>query len=328
MLVAGLTAGFWLWRQHQPALVTAKESAPTEPSLSVVPNPVPINAPKMVSVMSVAGSNVTVTASKPASSSWSAVRKIVDIRVNAEQRLLAIRSLAGRKLTDLDWEILQPFLLKPDALDRASAGQVIKNELMDVLCAMNPPPASLGDDLVKIYRDQRQNDVIRDYAVQHLTAYYEQMTTQPNSDQTLQSVTAVLWEATQETGDSIGGTALLALKRLSQEYPGFDQGKIAATALQMANDNQVGELTHITAYQVCAQLGTAAVLPTLLQAAQTGETIPVRLSAIGALGMLGGPEQIPFLTSLLQDNEARLQPAVQHALEQINHRQMQVASQK
>ncbi len=178
-----------------------------------------------------------------------------------------------------------------------------------------------------MYRDQQQNEVIRDYAVQHMSAYYEQI---PSRDRTKteQAVQDTLWEAVNETSDSIGGTALLALKRLSQEYTNFDQGKIATTALQMATDNNAGELTHITAYQVCAQLGTTDALPVVLQAAQNGETISVRMSAIGALGWLGGPDQIPFLNRLLQGDEERLKPAAQHALAQITLRQSQLASRK
>jgi HEAT repeat protein len=111
------------------------------------------------------------------------------------------------------------------------------------------------------------------------------------------------------------------LKQLSQESSEIDQGKVAATALQMAQDNTAGELTHITAYQVCAQLGTAAALPVVLQAAQNGETIPVRLSALGALGLLGGPDQIPYLHTVLAGTEDRLKLAAQHALDQIQSRQ-------
>jgi len=240
-------------------------------------------------------------------------------------RLRAIGSLAGH-LSDADWNGLQPFLLQPDGLDKTQLGQVIKNELLDALCALNPPPAGLGEVLTRMYHDQQQNEVIRDYAVQHLGACYEQVALQPDSTQALKVIQDTLWEAVNETSDSIGGTALLALKRLSQEYPGFDQNKIAATALQMAGDNQAGELTQITAYQVCAQLAVTNALPLLLAAAQNGPTIPVKMSAIGALGRLGGAEQILFLNRVLAGSQERLKPAAQHALEQIQ--QTRLASRK
>jgi hypothetical protein len=324
-LAVTVTAGLWLWFHRQTPQKPVSPSA--EPAITFsAPKFVPANAPKMTTVMvKPAG----VQALSPSASGWTAVQKIVDVYASYQERLHAISQLSTRPLTDSDWTLLQSFLLKPDGLDRDQLGQVIKNNLLDVLCAMNPPPSGLGDVLAKMYQNSQQEEVIRDYAVQHLAAYYEQMTMQPDNtktEQAIQNAKDVLWDALNETSDSIGGTALLALKRLSQEYTGFDdQGKIGAAALQMAADNNAGELTHITAFQVCAQLDTTNALPVIVSAAQNGQTISVKTSAIGALGLLGGQEQIPFLNSVLQGNEERLKPAAQHALDKINARQTQVA---
>jgi hypothetical protein len=326
LLAVSLTAGLWLWIHDQSSWRRQSVAHFSKPELASLPTPVPINAPKMVTVTS-RPAVTPVQILSPETSDWTAVQKIVDVRVAYEERLQAIRSLSGQ-LTDLDWEALRPFLLKPDGLDRDQLGQVLKNNLLDALCSISPPPDGLGDVLAQIYRDRQQDDVVRDYAVQHMTAYYEQMAAQPNLVGTQQAVQKVLWEAVTETDDSIGGTALLALKRLSQEYPGFDQEKVASTALQMAGDDSAGELTHITALQVCAQLAVASALPLAVQAAQNGETISVKMSAVGVLGSLGGGEQIPFLNAILTGTEDRLRPVAQYALQQIATRQTQMASQK
>ena len=247
----------------------------------------------------------------------SAVRTIVDTKAKYEKRIQTVNSLS-KHLSEADWEVLKDFLLHADETDRTQAAQVLKNRLLDVLCMQNPPPDGLGDLLAQIYNDHSQDGVIRDYAVQHLGAYYEQEAAQPDSADTLQTVQNVLWQATNEVGDSVAGTALLALERLALEYQtGFDQAKIAATALQMAGNSNAGELTRITAYQVCARTGATDALPLLVQTVQSGETMPERLSAIGALGFLGGTDQVPLLNSLLQGDEAPLKPAAQHALAQI-----------
>ena len=318
--LAGLR--FWLHRPAPPAKTTVDEASPNV----AAPSAPPFHAVKLVTVTGTPSPGPSMKGGL-AVTDWSVVQTIVDTGAAYPTRLNAIRSLSGH-LTDEDWAVLQPFLLKPDGLDKGQLGQVVKNELLDALCAQNPPPAGLGDVLTRMYRDQQQNKVIRDYAVQHLPPYYEQLTLQPGNAETEQAVQNVLWEAVNETSDSIGGTALLALQRLSQQNPGVDQGKIATTALQMARDNNASELAHITAFQVCAQLGTADALPVVLQAAQNGETIPVRMSAIGALGLLGGTREIPFLNSVLAGTEDRLKPAAQRALEQITTRQTQLASRK
>jgi hypothetical protein len=309
----------WLWFNHRPKPQEKSVSALTKSDIVSLPKPAPANGPKMVTVTSGPADILSPTLS-PAISDWPVIQKIVDPRADYKERLNAISSLSNH-LTEVDWGELQLFLLKPDPMDKDQLGQVIKNQLLDVLCALNPPPNGLGDVLTKMYQDHQQDDVIRDYAVQHLAAYYEQITTQHNSAKIQQAVQNVLWEAVNETSDSIGGTALLALKRLSQEYAGFDQKRMAATALRMAGDYNAGELSHITAFQVCAQLGTTDALPVVLQAAQNGETVSVRISAVGALGSLGGADQIPFLNQLLQSGEERLQPAAHRALTQITLQQ-------
>lgn len=322
MLAVLLTVSVWvLWQQShaKPRTIAAQlNQVRTGASQS---SPIPINAGRMVPVVGLAESSSLVTPYS-GQDNWTAVNLIVDERADFEHRLLASDVLA-KHLSEADWDELRKFLLMPAPLDQSPYGQTVKNRLMDALCAMNPLPDGLGEVLSKIYHDPHQDGVIRDYAVQHLTPYYEQLATQPDSNQELAAAKAVLWEAIKEPGGSVQGTALLALKRLSQEFTDFNQAEITTTATQLASDPTTGELTHITALQVCAQLGVDNALPVALQAAQAGETIPVKISAIGALGQLGGTEQIPFLQGVVQGTDDRLKPAAQHSLEQIAARQNQ-----
>jgi hypothetical protein len=102
--------------------------------------------------------------------------------------------------------------------------------------------------------------------------------------------------------------------------PGLDQNKIAEAALNLAGNSSVSELTEITALQVCASLNVKDALSVVLGAAQQGQSDPVKISAIGALGSLGGSDQVPFLNSVLQGSDDRLKPAAQGALNQIQQR--------
>lgn len=307
-------AGLWTWFHQTPRPARTLSQPPASTEVVQPPKVAPANAPHMVTL-----GNQPVRVSRSAAD-WTAVQMILDTQAAYEQRIKAIASLSGISPSPSEWKALQQFLLQPDPLDRDQLGQVIKNRLMDVLCEVYPPPEGLGNILVQIYRDSQQNEVVRDYAVQHLGAYFEQISAQPDSAVAQQTAQDVLWEAANETSDSVGGTALLALKRLSQESSGIDQGKVAATALQMAQDNNAGELTHITAYQVCASLGVGDALPAILAAAQEANSKPEQISAIAALGALGGAGQEPFLAGLVQGNDDRLRLPAQHALEQIKQR--------
>lgn len=137
---------------------------------------------------------------------------------------------------------------------------------------------------------------------------------------------AVLWEALDETGDSIAGTALLGLAGLVRAGAPVEQDRLAQAALRLANNGGAGELTHITAYQVCGGLNIQAALPTIETAAQGSPTLSQQISAIGALGMLGGTTDIRLLQALLEGHEERLKPAVRLALDRIAARQNQAVN--
>jgi|GEM_PF-1914731 len=307
-------AGSW-WLFHAPKdrpqksqkANVAAEAAPA--STAVPPSPVHLHPLKAVTQIS---SNPELSIGH--GNNWSVIEIIVDDQAPYQKRLPAMDQLGP--MSENDWEQLKKYLLTPNSQDQIQQNQILKNRLLDVLCAMNPPPSELGDVLIQMYQDQKQVEVLRDYAVQHMSAYYEQVSQTINAA----AIQDVLWQATSETSDTIGGTALLALQRLSDEYPNFDKNKIASTALQMAQNLASTEPAQITSYQVCAQLNVPKALPVVLAAAQGGQTVPIKMSAIAALGQMGGPEQKLFLNSILAGSEERLKPAAQASLDKITSR--------
>jgi hypothetical protein len=264
-------------------------------------------------------------AAQPEPSLSSTVQVIVDEQAGYLKQEEALHALPG-KLADADREALYAFLRQHYPSDDGQLGQVLKNELLDRLCQMEPPPPGLRDLLTQIYQDPNQNIVLRDYAVQHVSAFYRQMAMAPGMDSParndeLNQAQRILWAAVNDTDSSISGTAMLGLSQLSQGgWPGLDADKIGSTALKLAGDNNAGELTRITAFQVCANLGVKDALGVVWVAAQQGDTESVRISAIAALGALGGAGQLPFLNDVLQGDDERLKPAAQGALNRIEQR--------
>ena len=326
-LCALLVVGGWLCRVHSSKrlLQTKTSSAVLHPQTQTVS----AIKPKVAS----AQANPQLAASPHKAGPPSAAEVIADDRADIYQRLAAIKSINGQ-LTDTDREALYNFLRHKSGADDGQLGQVLKNRLLDVLCALNPPPTGLLDLLAGMYQDGSQNVVLRDYAVQHVVAYCQQLSSDAGLDPQVQSqdlaqAQKLLWQALSETGSSIAGTALLGLNHLLQaSWPGVDQNKISEAALQLAGDNNAGELSRITAFQVCANLGVKDALPAVLGAAQQGETVSVQISAIGALGALGGADQVPFLNNLILGDDNRLKLPAQHALSQILFRLKQQAQAK
>jgi hypothetical protein len=313
----GVTLALWQPAARKPiAAASQPVAAPPVAAGAVLPPGTRPAAPSAAST--------TVTAPNQISA---AVQVIVDGSSSFQACEQAIKSLGGQKLSDADRKALYDYLRQPGAHDDQQVTQVLKNELMDALCTVQPPPPGLRELLTQIQQNAGEDEVLRDYAVQHLSAFYRQMSSAAGLDATfqaaeLQQTRQTLFDALGQTDTSMAGTALLGLSQLAQSgWPGVDAGQISAAALKLAENENAGELTRITAFQVCANLKTQDALPAILNAAQSGQTVPVQISAIAALGALGDASQIPWLNSLIQDgNNDRLRLPAQHALSQIASR--------
>jgi hypothetical protein len=318
LMMAASVVAIVLWHPHRGTPPAIVETHP-QPAL---PTAAPMTQAVRSSVMVLPPVS---PAARPAEASSATVKMIVDEGKGFDARTAAMHALSA-PLADADLETIYNFLRQRSPADGQQAEQVLKNELLNVLCQMEPPPAGLRGLLSQIYQDSSQDIVLRDYAVQHLAAFYRQMGLATGldprfQDNELKQTQDVLWNALNEAGTSMAGTALLGLSQLSAEgWPGLDQNKIGAAALKLAGESSVDELSRITAFQVCAQLGITDALSSVLGAARQGETLPLQISAIAALGALGNASQIPFLNGLIAGNNDRLKLPAQHALRQINER--------
>jgi hypothetical protein len=252
-----------------------------------------------------------------------AIQAIVNTQVDYRGRLAAMKQFSTN-VVGVDWQALENFLLTRDPSDDQQGGQVLKNALFDALCELTPPPSGLGELLVQIYRDSNQNGVIRDYALQHLVAYYEQLEiAQVDDPYGRRMVRDVLLEALGELDSSMAGTALLGLARLSDGRNEFDRQGIGEAAREMAQSRGASELARISALQVCARLGVTKALPVLMQMAHEGQSVPLRVSAIAALGAMGNLETKPLLNTLASASDERIKISAQSALRQIARQEEQ-----
>lgn len=250
------------------------------------------------------------------------VRPILHRDADRTARWLAVRGLKF-PLTMDEKDAIYEFLQTRHAEDSEQLGQVLKNELLDALCAQVPLPADVGDLLTRMYRDREQNEVIRDYALQHLFTFYEKVEYGISTEAATAihaQVQEVLWEAVSEVQASLAGTALLGLSRLAETRRDLNPDRVAAAAAKLATDVDAGELTRISAMQVCGRLKVAEVLPALKEVAENASSIPLRISAIGVLGLIGGTPELDLLERILTDVNGRLKPAATLASKRIKHR--------
>jgi hypothetical protein len=221
----------------------------------------------------------------------------------------------------------------------------LKNDLLSRLRDQFEPPAGLTGTLIEIYRDRAQDPVARDYALQHLVTWYEQGAADaPDAKARIQTT---LEQAAQEN-TSIAGTALLGLHRLvasdsaellaerhvfrggggrgsngQNQFPDCAAVKgvaISQMALRMLGATNLAPASRVTAIQVCAEREIVEALPAIQVLAQAEGGTALRISAIAALGYLGGPEQAVFLQRLEAEQNQALRPAIEGARRRLQSR--------
>ena len=223
------------------------------------------------------------------------------------QRLHAVRALPN-DLSFREQTFLRDFVATPNGRS-GEAG--LKNEVLNLLRRQQTAPPELAWTLISVFRDQEQSEVLRDYALQHLIAWY------PHDRETVRQA---LVSALGETGSSIAGTALLGLHRLAHADTPITSELAASAALALVHDPDAGELALIAALRVCGAQGAAAALPLTRRLVFIGATDSIRMAAIATLGDLGGREDEQILAAIAAGEETRLVPAAQRALQQLRDR--------
>jgi HEAT repeat protein len=238
------------------------------------------------------------------------------------QRLDAVKAL-GKELSAEETTALSAFLRTRPQGDRPKLDgeAALRNDVMNTLRYQLHPPEGLTELFISLYHERAQDEVMRDYAVQHLVSWYEQLA----DDTEKRRIRDVFAEALSETDSSIAGMALLGMHNLSAAHPEFATPELAAAALRLARDEAASELVRITALQVSAGRGVAGALPEALRLAETAPTVPLQISAIAAVGALGTAEQRPLLEQLAAGPELRLCPAAQTALKRLELRLAQAS---
>ncbi len=253
------------------------------------------------------------------------LKEIINLRIDVWKRQQKVRAMAGRNLSGSETKALCDFLLEKHDEDDDQRGHVLKNDIMDALCAQRVPSADLGAVFAQVYGDTKQNVVIRDYAIQHVATLYERLEAGvrwPSGQIKAQKdmLAQTLWDALIETDSSIAGTALLGLSRLADSLPESSQNKISEQAFKLATDESVGELTRVTAIQVCARLEPSQALPLLARLVESGGDASTRISAIGTMGRLGGSAELELLKHIESEDNPRLKPSLLQAMKAIQER--------
>lgn len=252
----------------------------------------------------------------PAAPASAAVAFVVGRTGNGDYgaRVLAVRALDPdvirsdrRALYDWLAANADPGKLPPPTLN------ALKNEVAGALSRLDPPLSDFTDELAAIYDDTSLDPVWRDYCIQFLGS----LCAHTADAATRARIRATLWQATSDTQEATAGTALIALSR-NADTEGFSRSEIGRRALEVCR-SQVRSAAKATALQVAALMGEQGGLPLAREWARSGP-VNLRMSALAALGTLGGPDDRALLAECAAESDTRVRTAAAAALRRLEGR--------
>jgi hypothetical protein len=198
-----------------------------------------------------------------------------------------------------------------------------KNDILSALIDQEPQPARLQDELLSMFRDKTHEEWWRNFCVQHFELLYRKKW--PNSstgggDEERRAMKDAYSEAVRAVGNSIAGTALLGLARLSEDYPEFEKSSIMRDAVSIAANQGADQRSRIAALQVAGRLGCVDILPVARSVVTSGAGVSFRMAAIATLGEVGKSEDKDVLRQIMTGSDPYLQKAATKALNCIELR--------
>ncbi|MBA4386600.1 MAG: hypothetical protein C0404_01385 [Verrucomicrobia bacterium] len=199
----------------------------------------------------------------------------------------------------------------------------VKNQALDKLLRQTELPAGIGERIVGMATNDKNEDLWRDYCVQHYSAYYDRKWPDDNLadvDGERKKFREVCWESVGLADGRIAGSALLCLERLGEKHDGFPKEKLAGQAWAIASSGPTTPANRVTAIQVAARLGSTNALQQARAWAESGDNVALRLSCIASVGQAGDKSDIPMLERLKSGKDPLVRKAAESAAKALHAR--------
>ena len=228
----------------------------------------------------------------------------------------ALRSIAMRaNLPKNDVLALVSYIASTCDVLRVERTAALKNDVMNLLRRQSPPPECLADVLVSMFESGNHPPAVLDYCIQHLGMMQNCI-----EDTSLRvRVRAVFETAADRRTLPYAGTALFALAE-DNHATAAQEAKLKRLALVLCRP-PMNPAARVAAFQLSGERGYREMLPFARQALDgISRDIVVGIAAAGAVGLLGGQEDIPLLEEAVAKGGRRCVPAVNAAIGRIRER--------
>lgn len=228
-------------------------------------------------------------------------------------RLTAARNLS-EYLNRSSINVLFSFLDRYNSDDYLPSGKLnaLKNDVANAILAQATPAQGFGEHLIDMHNDPKHDAVWRDYCIQFLGDWHPRADRESRREE----IRETLWDAASRDW-TIAGTALISLYRVENS---IDRSRLAKKAYQIASSSESSSASRTTALQICATTGHEKALPLARDIAHSDAEIPLRVSALGAIGILGDSSDGDILKKYVKSAETRLRHAASAAIERIRRR--------
>ena len=180
----------------------------------------------------------------------------------------------------------------PERHARLPAQAADINSAMDRELEAADIPADFGERMEDLFRDRGVDEMVRNFAVQHLERFAQERTVRGTWDidsEEAAKIRAALEDAALEVDNSIGGTAMLALARLSEIDPHVDRRRLSFRSASLVANPSARLSTRIAAAQLCGLLRVRSALPALRSlSSDSSVPTPLRLAAQHAAKEIDG----------------------------------------
>ena len=225
------------------------------------------------------------------------------------------------------------FLLEPELPQVFNQSQyyLLVEEVMSVFDSQMPVAPKYQEVLIAMLKDDRHDEVVRDYALQHvISIYWKVDDNKPLDDR--------IYESFMYSTEGLAGTALLGLLEIA-EQGGSNQSSGKANAIglmrrlkglgdefrqrviEMVSSPQTSMNTRVTALAVAGKYFPEDVLDVALGYAEDEASgFMLRISALGAIHAASSDRTLFVLESLTQNKNSRIAISAQDALERVREK--------
>ena len=188
-----------------------------------------------------------------------------------------------------------------------------RNFIMDALREQTDARPRVVDAFTRVYEDPRQGDVMRGYALQHLTSIYIAPFDTPRQAQRTRILSTLRAALPEREEGTLAATALIGLHEIAQvDANAVSAAEVERQALELLADPTSGDLTRISALHVAGERNLSAAVPVARRfAADPEQDWVVRMASVWLLGEAGGDSTL--LARLAEDHDENVRRAARMA---------------